>query len=145
MRSKNIILTIVLFLACFFSNAQQKKLEGIWELKKTTNNDGEIIDIPLGMYKILDANGNFSNMQLRPGGAILSHKGTYEIKETGDYIEHVAHQIGHRIDKKQSNLKYTLSEDETLLTLTGELLLNGSEGKYRYKLHEIWKKVNLPN
>ncbi|TYR32963.1 DUF4488 domain-containing protein [Sphingobacterium phlebotomi] len=143
MKRIKIILTIGLFLTCFAVEAQEKEkaLDGVWELKKSTRGDGEIINIPMGFFKIFDSNGNFSNMRLNQKGAFLSHKGTYEVTGTDKYVETVEIQAGSGIDKKQTSLHYTLSEDNCTLTLTGDVLLN--EGNHRHKLYEVWEKVSI--
>lgn len=141
--NKFFIVTLFLFTGlCSF--AQQKSIVGIWELKKTKNGSQILIDVPLGLYKLFNADSTFSNMRLTKNGAVLSHEGTYKLAENSIYSESLKDQSsGMIIDEKQTQLNYKISEDGNMLTLEGTLSLNS--GATTFQLYEEWKKVKVEN
>lgn len=136
------LLTIAFIALSLMTYAQAPPLTGIWELKKTKDAQGAVQEFAFGVYKIFSNDGKFSNMQLTPNGAILTHQGVFELSDSSTYLENVTNQqTGSHIDKAQTQLNYKLSENGDVLTLEGLIKMQG--GAYNFKLYEEWQKVKL--
>ena len=136
------LLAICFIALSLMTYAQESPLTGIWELKKTKNAQGTVQELAFGVYKIFSSDGKFSNMQLTPNGAILTHQGVFELSDSSTYVENVRdQQTGSHIDKAQTQLNYKLSENGDVLTLEGLVKMQG--GAYDFKLHEEWQRVKL--
>ncbi len=141
-----VILVAVLPFGLFAQEqANNSTLKGIWALKKTKHADGSIIDVPVGLFKLFDSDGTFSNVRVTPKGTILTHQGQFEIDGNDGYTETIQDQTRAAalkpMNTKQTHLKYKLSEDGNTLTIEGEILID--EGKFRFMLYEIWEKIKL--
>ena len=103
---KRIALLTTFLVALFtISFAQDKPLTGIWELKKTKNGQGNLLDVPIGAYKLFTNDGKFSNMRITQNGAILTHGGIFKIDSNNNYIENVQDNIvSSKLEKLQTKL-----------------------------------------
>jgi|SRR5690606_23509674 len=136
------LLLLALVAFSFATFAQQPSLTGIWELKRSKDEQGAIKELPLGTYKLYTTDGRFSIMQLTPKGAILTHEGLFEIDADNGYVENVDNKLqGSNIDQKQNEITYKLSDNGDVLTLEG--LINLGNGRNTFQLYEEWKKVKV--
>lgn len=136
------LLLIALVAFSFATFAQQPSLTGVWELKRSKDVQGTIIELPVGTYKLYTSDGRFSIMRLTQKGAILTHEGHFEIDANHGYVENVDNKLqGSNIGQKQNEITYKLSENGDVLTLEG--LVNLGNGKSTFKLYEEWKKVKV--
>ena len=136
------LLIIALVAFSFATFAQESALTGIWELKRTKDQQGAIIERGIGTYKLYTSDGKFSLMQLTPKGAVLTHDGSFKIDDNDGYLENVNNQLqGSSIDANQNELTYKLSDNGDVLTLEGTIRLG--EGNYAFKLYEEWQKVTV--
>jgi len=136
------LLTIIFAITSFIAFSQDKSLTGIWELKKTKNQNGELIELPIMFYKIFTVDGQFSNVRLTNNGAIISHYGKFKTTSSEDYSEVVTHSIMGTDPEKEILFKYKLSEDKKNLILEGDIPIHGQESTFN--LYEVWKKVEMP-
>ncbi len=101
---------------------------------------GDIVNVPMGGFKVYDSNGTFSNVRLTPKGAVLLQKGTYRFGNNQVYKEVITEQAG-QLGSKQSGLKYSFSNDGNTLIIEGEIDLGN--GNNKMQLYEERDRVQV--
>lgn len=153
MKIRRILLLAAMLLSTVgFTMAQEvgktsTNLNGVWQMcfyrSSSPGLPGELKTS--NSLKILSDDGKFTNLVMRPTGAIIIGSGTYEQTSFNSYIEtveknlHLPQLVGHKnvleFEMKGGNvmiLKYFLKED-----------VNGN--RIDTWCYETWKRVIMPN
>lgn len=135
------LMLFLVFTSVFFgADAQERKVGGVWEFKRSKNVAGSIVNVPMGAFKVYDSNGTFSNVRLTPKGAVLFQQGTYHFGDDQVYKEVLTDQVG-QLGAEQSGLKYSFSNNGNTLIIQGEIDLGN--GNNKIQLYEEWDRVQI--
>ena len=125
------------------AHPQAEKLTGVWQMCMIgKNSDGEQAIIYFPMFKVLNADGTFFNLQQvddkSPGALFVT--GTWEVKSEATYVkslESISTDVSSQ--GKDNVITFRLTDNDEILHTYYTMPGNGAEG------HETWHRVEKGN
>lgn len=121
------------------AHPQTEKLTGVWQMclvRKNGNGEQSIIYVP--MYKVLNADGSFFNLQQmddKSPGALFA-TGTWEVKSEATYVERLESISTDKSSQGKDNIiTFRLTDNDEILHTYYTMPGNGAEGS------ETWHRV----
>lgn len=122
-------------------------LNGVWQMCFYSSSSP---DVPgelktSNSLKILSDDGKFTNVVMMQSGAIIIGYGTYSLKSSNVFNEHVARNIHlPQLNGKTNELHFELCEDGDLMYVKYFVEKDIEGNTIESWAHEIWKRVDMP-
>lgn len=106
---------------------------GVWEMVEMSNgsDEGSMVKVPPGNYKIFGADGSYHFMRFHPQGSVYVQEGKFDVLSDSTYVERIDWALMKQVEGKAHTLTYRLNNDGTL----------SIEGKGEIVFRETWRKV----
>lgn len=146
-----LLATLLLIATDTFAQSEEKpqpsSLTGIWQIcfSAVKNPDGTLNVRTGNAFKMLNADGSFTNIMfnVRGGQSVITGVGTYKQTSDSTYVESINKSVNPTLNGKDNELRFHLKDGKFLhIKFYVEQYSNGSPlGRW---LEEVWVKMEQP-
>ncbi|MBR8706096.1 DUF4488 domain-containing protein [Bacteroides pyogenes] len=119
----------------------QPSLEGIWQLCSSfqSESDGKYRIATAPIFKLMSADGTFSNMLMAPNGrrSVITISGTYEKVSDNIYVENISKSAFEGMTGVKNEIQFRFLGKDLMM-------LNFVLSEKSVPQQEIWLRVSLP-